>query len=36
MKPTVDGVFPYAWIENGQLYWRDNTSEMLDEEEKRR
>ena len=36
MKPTVDGVFPYAWIENGQLYWRDNTFEMLDEEEKRR
>ena len=36
IKPTVNGVFPYAWIEDGKLYWRDNTVEMLDDEEKKR
>ena len=36
IKPAVQGVFPYAWIENGTLHWRDNTAEMLDDEEKKR
>ena len=36
IKPTVEGVFPYAWIENGHLYWKDNTAEMLDEQERKR
>lgn len=35
IKPTVEGVFPYAWIENNQLHWRDNTPELLDDEEKK-
>lgn len=35
IQPTCGGVFPYAWIENGILRWRDNTDEMLDEHEKR-
>lgn len=35
IKPTVEGVFPYAWIENGTLHWRDNTVEMLDDQEKK-
>jgi hypothetical protein len=35
IPPTIKGVFPYAWIENGQLHWRDNTGEILDDEEKR-
>ena len=25
IQPTCGGVFPYAWIENGILRWRDNT-----------
>ncbi len=36
LQPTVSGVFPYAWIENGELHWRDNTTEMLDEQEQKR
>lgn len=36
IKPAVTGVFPYAWIENGALHWKDNTAEMLDDEEKNR
>jgi len=36
IRPAVDGVFPYAWIEDGVLRWRDNTVEMLDEQEKKR
>ncbi|MBR6508249.1 MAG: hypothetical protein IKT19_01850 [Paludibacteraceae bacterium] len=34
IKPPFEGVFPYAWIENGTLHWQDNTTEMLDEQEK--
>ena len=35
IQPTVEGTFPYAWIEDGQLYWRDNTIEILDDQEKK-
>lgn len=35
VKPTVNGVFPYAWIEDGSLHWRDNTVEILDDQEKK-
>ena len=34
VPPTCSGIFPYAWIENGELHWRDNTEQILDEEEK--
>lgn len=36
VKPTCGGVFPFAWIENGELHWRDNTDEILDEQEKKK
>lgn len=36
IKPPISGVFPYAWVENGELQWRDNTIEMLDEQEQKR
>ena len=35
IEPSCGGVFPYAWIENGVLYWRDNTDQMLDEHERK-
>ena len=35
-EPDCGGVFPQAFWENGQLIWRDNTPEWLDEEEKNR
>ena len=34
VPPTCNGVFPFAWIENGELHWRDNTEQLLDDEEK--
>ena len=34
VNPPFEAVFSYAWIENNTLYWKDNTSEMLDEQEK--
>ncbi len=36
VKPACGGVFPFAWIENGTLRWRDNTEQMLDEQEKKK
>ena len=36
VEPDCGGIFPYAWIENGELHWRDNTYLMLDESEKKR
>ncbi|MBR1716124.1 MAG: hypothetical protein IJ718_00730 [Paludibacteraceae bacterium] len=35
-KPTCGGVFPQAFWENGELIWRDNTPQWLDDEEKNR
>lgn len=35
-EPTCGGIFPQAFWENGQLIWRDNTPEWLDQEEKNR
>ncbi len=36
IQPTCKGIFPYAWVENGELKWRDNTFEILDDEEQMR
>lgn len=33
--PPFDAVFPYAWIESNQLHWQDNTSELLDDQERK-
>lgn len=35
IQPTVEGIFPLAHIKNGVLFWTDNTTEILDESEKR-
>lgn len=35
MPPYDKAVFPEAYIEEGQLRWRDNTEAILDENEKR-
>jgi len=34
-SPFSDAVFPEAFIENNAIHWRDNTGELLDEEEKK-
>jgi len=36
IRPADMGIFPYAWIENDTLHWRDNTDQLLDDEEKKR
>ena len=33
IKPACESIFPYAWVENGELKWRDNSFEILDDEE---
>lgn len=33
IAPKSEGILPFAWIENGELHWRDNTGQMLDEQE---
>ncbi len=34
-SPLTNAVFPVAAIVDGRLIWNDNTSELLDEEEKK-
>lgn len=34
--PFEDAIFPYATLEGDTLVWEDRTSEVLDEEEKKR
>jgi len=33
IAPDCEGTLPFAWIENGKVHWRDNTEQMLDEQE---
>ncbi|MCQ2345155.1 MAG: hypothetical protein MJZ82_00105 [Paludibacteraceae bacterium] len=35
-SPFPDAIFPEAYIEDGQIRWRDNTVAILDEEEQNR
>lgn len=36
IQPTVEGIFPLAHIENGVLFWTDNTTKILDDSERKR
>ncbi len=36
IRPAETGMLPYAWIENGELHWRDNTMQLWDKEEQGR
>ncbi len=36
VQPVVDGIFPLAHIEDGNLTWTDNTTEILDDSERNR
>lgn len=34
--PPQECIFPFATIQDGRIMWKDNTGEILDEEEKKR
>ena len=36
VRPAKECTFPLATIRNGQLFWQDNTIEILDDKEKKR